>query len=236
MQLISCHAGKLVRLCSPQATITSRSFPTHLPAVDALLPGGTMVCAAVHEILYAPSDGPALFFALLLAGAATPIANPKPIVFCDPHHLLYPPALAMAGVSLDQLLLLHPKDSAQEIWALAQCLACKAVGVTIAAVGRLTAIQARRLQLAAEHGGGIGILLRPLSATNSNYAAATRWLVQPTTGTPTLQRWKIQLIHGHGGRIRQTVILEYCRETHHVRAATELADRSAQPQALRASA
>jgi protein ImuA len=105
---------------------------------------------------------------------------------------------------------------------------CKGVSATIAQVGRLSRIEARRLQLAAEQGGGIGILLRPMDRNASVYAAASRWLVSPAQGLRTVQRWKIQLIHAHGGRIGQTVILEHHRETNTLRASEQLANRQSE--------
>ena len=65
----------------------------------------------------------------------------------------------------------------------------------------------------------------PYDRTSNVYAAATRWLVAPMRGERTIQRWTIQLIHGHGGRIGQTVILEWCREDNSVRAIEKLPDR-----------
>jgi hypothetical protein len=91
-------------------------------------------------------------------------------------------------------------------------------------------VQVRRLQLATERGGGLGIILRPLKEkqrrSNPAYAAATRWLVRPATGDASVRRWELRLIHGHGGRINEGVILEVCRETNLVRASEAVADRS----------
>jgi hypothetical protein len=160
-----------------------------------------------------------------------PCATNRPrIVWCDPRRELYPPALAAAGIPLDQLLLLRPKTPEDEIWALAECLACRGVAATIAQPPPLSRVQVRRLQLAAERGGGVGLLLRPHDAAATHHAAATRWLVQPARGERTVQRWRIQLIHGHGGRLHESVYLEYSRDPHHpqadrVRALPELADR-----------
>ena len=54
---------------------------------------------------------------------------------------------------------------------------------TIASIEQLSQIEARRLQLAAERGGGIGLFMRTAhSRASANYAAATRWLVQPARG------------------------------------------------------
>ena len=85
--------------------------------------------------------------------------------------------------------------------------------------------------LAAERGGGIGLLMRSMIATRDGaeapqvYAAATRWVVEPVAGERTVQRWSVKLIHGHGGRVGETVILEHSRETNLVRAVKKLADR-----------
>jgi hypothetical protein len=256
MQLLSCHAGKLLKVDSAElrggATGGERAISTGLEALDALLPNRALARGALHEILWdAPHPRP-LFFAACLARFSCRVADSAAsacvrsvksksrrdacttgrIVWCDPRRELYPPALAAAGISLDQLLLLRPKTAEDEIWALAECLACRGVAATIAQPPPLSRVQVRRLQLAAERGGGAGLLLRPHEATATHHAAATRWLVQPARGERTVQRWKIQLIHGHGGRLHESVYLEYSRDPHQpqadrVRAVSELADRPA---------
>ena len=122
------------------------------------------------------------------------------------------------------------KRFADENWAIAECLRCRGVSATIASPRRLSRIEARRFQLAAERGKGIGILLRPYDRTANVYSATTRWLVSPQRGLRTVQRWRIELIHGHGGQVGAAVILEHHRETnsieiHPVRASEQLADR-----------
>jgi protein ImuA len=245
MQLISCHAGEL-RTLSTMSLASGRmdkTFRTGMEALDTLLPGQSFARGAVHELLMPTAMGQPMFVAMLLAKAAAgeekrstlntqrstfnkiaPVERWNPIIWCDPNVDFYPPAAAAMGIPLNQFYLLHPKTTMDHHWAMTECLRCRGVAAVVAAPGRLSRIQARRLQLAAEHGGGVGILLRP-AAGSCEYAAATRWLVTPAPGERTLQRWKMQLIHGHGGRIGQTVILEYSRETHSVRAITPLADR-----------
>ena len=160
--------------------------------------------------------------------------NAGALVWCDDTSDLYPPAIALSGIPLNRLYLLRPEKRDDLIWAITECLRCKGVAVTIAQINHLSRIEARRLQLAAERGGGMGLLLRPMIQTRGArgelqappvYAAATRWLVEPTQGERTVQRWNVQLIHGHGGRVGKTVILEHNRETNLVRAVEKLADR-----------
>ena len=176
------------------------------------------------------------------------------IVWSDPHGELYPPALAALGIPLERLFLLHPANEADQVWALAECLRCRGVAAAVAALPprqRLSRVEARRLQLAAERGGGVGLLLRTAGKASAEHAATTRWLVRPERGERNEQRWRIQLIHGHGGRVGQSIILEHHRDAHRsaaadeslrprltahpVRPAAELADRPAVPPARRAT-
>jgi|SRR5665213_230251 len=247
MRLIAAHDGKLHTLDSdipasgPAAD--KRAFSSTLPQLDALAPGGAFARGAVHELLTEPQDGKATFIAMLLAmaqGDASSTRGPSipfslstgAIIWCDPAGELYPPALAAHGFPLERLFLLQPKsaDPKDLIWAASECLRCKGVGAVVAPLEKLSRIEARRLQLAAERGGGVGILLRHTGRQSSQHAAATRWLVRPAPGSRTIQRWTIQLIHGHGGHVGQTLCLEHCRETNSLRTFDPVADRQAEPQ------
>jgi protein ImuA len=233
MQIVSCHQGKLLKVDSTDLGTASsgRSFATGLEAVDRLLPGGCWGRGVIHEILWTAKQSRPLFFAAWLARAAMgQEARGGSVVWCDPRGEIYPPALASAGMPLERLFLLRPKSSEEEIWALGECLGCKGVAVTLAQPPMLSRIAARRLQLAAERGGGVGLLLRPQVGC-IHHAAATRWLVEPARGERTVQRWKIQLIHGHGGLLHRPVYLEYSRDpyasqAHRVRATDQLGDRT----------
>lgn len=249
MQWISCHEGRLLTRADARSGPAgqARAFRTGLDGLDALAPGGAFARGAVHELLSAPSHGKPLFVAMLLARGAIGMsldasrteerdfvreAPSGALIWSDPYHELYPPALAAHGIPLERLYLLRA-DPSDQVWAVAECLRCKGVGAVVAAMPRLTRVEARRLQLAAEAGGGTGIFLRPAPASGRGsgdaYAAATRWLVRPAPGARTMQRWALRLLHGHGGRIGHAVTLEYCRENHLVRALPPLADRPSRP-------
>ena len=153
-----------------------------------------------------------------LGSTSLTAGNPPPsLIICDPAGEIYPPAIAAMGIPLDRVYFLNPRDKADQLWAVAECLRCSAVGAVVAAPPPLSRIDARKLQLAAERGGGIGILLRTLDQS-PHYAAATRWLVRPAPGERTLQRWKIQLLHAPGGQVGQSVLLELSREDMQLRA------------------
>jgi protein ImuA len=279
MQLVSCHNGVLrtlsvrslqVARASSPCLLTEdetgvgspchghgRWFRTGLPMLDALPPGGAFARGAVHEVLSEPGRARPSYFALLLAKSAAQASPGGAVVWSDPRGELYPPALAAAGVPLERLFLLRPKNADDEVWAVTECLRSRGVAATVAALERLTDIQARRLQLAAERGGGVGLLLRTTGKrAAAHYAAATRWLVRPRplpragegeregpdvrvpdVGMPDMrvQRWIVELIHGHGGQVAKAVVLEVSRGNgsadalDHVCAFEALADRSSPP-------
>ena len=61
--------------------------------------------------------------------------------------------------------------------------------------------------------------------STSNYAAATRWQRPARDGrSDDAQSWNVELLHGHGGRLGSTVLLEVDRETGDVRASALLAE------------
>lgn len=210
------------------------TFRTGLPGFDNIAPASSFKTAVVHELLWKKRASPKSV-ALLLAKAAQ--SRGGKIVWSDPNCELYLPALLAAGINLRQLILLRCHDRLDELSALAECLQSRGVSATVATLSKLSPVEARRLQLAAERGGGIGIFMRPDSAAiHSHYAAATRWLVQPQAGDDKTQRWSVELLHGHGGRIGEIVLLEADRDTRALRTSKTVANRQTIPTPARASA
>lgn len=233
---------------------------SQIRGIDELLGPNGLARGAIHEVLSPGKRNAPRLFALLLARAAL---GSGAIVWCCEKEearegftspgTWYPPAAAAMGIPVDRLILLKPGDAKQTLWALAECLRCKGVSVTIARLrGKLGSLDARRLQLAAEAGGGIGVLLRSIRSGSAHgvsdaghYAAATRWLIEPAPGEALVQRWKVTLLHGgisvsasHGGPLDSTLGLEVHRETHDVQTYSlhppqKLADQSAQAKTAR---
>ena len=209
------------------------SFQTGLLSLDAL-GQANLAWGAVHEFLSSEADGNALSIAVAFARAA--VAECETIVCCDATRAMYSPGLIARGLDSRRMVILRPRRQADEVWAIAECLRCKGVSAVIAAPRRLSRVEARRLQLAAEHGGGVGLFMRPMGQDSICYAAATRWLVEPAPGDQSTQRWNVRLLHGHGRFVGQSVIVEVGRDDNSVRAVEQLADpaiRKTAPAALR---
>ncbi len=237
MKFLTVHSGRLVEMSQWQREAASdQRFSTGTSAWDELY-GPSLRRSAVHELLYPAHSARPILPAMLLARAAS--ASPArisdgatpggAIVISDPQHHLYPPAAAQLGIPLSRLYLLHPGNREEELWALSECLASGGCCVVVAQLGKLSQVEARRLQLAAERGGSLGLWIRPAGAISSIYAAAVRLLVEPIPATVTgcCQRWTITLLHGHGCQVGKRIVLEYNREEHTVHSTSELADRTA---------
>ncbi len=216
------------------APIQARSFRTHLDAFDAIAPNGVFQGGAVHELLWPHRLTFPTSIALLLAKASQ--TNGGAIAWSDSDSELFLPAVAAAGISLRHLVLLRGTGRADRLWAIAECLRCPGVSATVAFIEHLNQIEARRLQLAAERGGGVGLFMRPYTPSKSAaYAAATRWLIQPVPGDKDVQRWSVELLHGHGGQVGKVLQMEVNRESHTLRASVPLAHRPAAPASARAT-
>jgi hypothetical protein len=200
---------------------------------------------AVHEFLFDESPGhpPPTYPALLSATRTLAASEAGPLVWCDPHGTLYPPAV-QAALGGRAFWLLRPRRE-DLLWAVAECLKCPGVGVVVASVpAKLSRVEARRLQLAAEQGRCAGLLLRPRGAGGEVYAAASRWLVRPAPWRDGAQRWSIECLHGHGRLVNETFELEAPRVTFPefaledvpVRVPAPLADRAAASPLARSTA
>jgi hypothetical protein len=109
-------------------------------------------------------------------GPSATTAAPAPacrwVVYLDPLADLYPPGVAQLGVPLGQLLVVRTTRLADALWVAEQALRCRAVGAVVAPLRTLDAHASRRLQLAAEAGGGVGLLIRRTEPDAPTFAAS----------------------------------------------------------------
>jgi hypothetical protein len=102
----------------------------------------------------------------------------KWVLYIDSGGDFYPPAVVQLGLPLEQLLIIHTKRNADALWVCEQALRCQAVAAVLLPIPTIDAYVSRRLQLAAETGGGLGFLLRS-DARGGHTFAATRLRIDP---------------------------------------------------------
>ena len=154
--------------------------PTGFAALDRLLPGGGWPVGALAE-LYPVAAGIGEF-ALLLPAMARLTQQGRRVALIAPPYIPYSQALAWHGVKLDRLVLLQPERPADALWAMEQTLASKTLALAVSWPRRAAEREVRRLQFAAETGGALAVLYRPLADAAQNSPAALRARLARTEG------------------------------------------------------
>ena len=117
------------------------------------------------------------------AGRPRGVSAGGTLVVVERQRQFYPPAAVWLGIAPRRLLLVHADERADHDWALNQALRCPAVAAVLAwpetLGGRLDDRTFRRLQLAAEESGSLGLFIRPASVRHEPSWADVRWLVEP---------------------------------------------------------
>lgn len=115
------------------------------------------------------------------------------LIWMDPEGELYPPAAAALGMPLERLLVMRAPRAADVLWATEQALRCRAVAAVVAPLRALDVAASRRLQLAAEEGGGVGLLLRE-GPVRGHCFSAGRLACEPAGGTLRVLRVRVTVL------------------------------------------
>ncbi len=153
--------------------VPSAAIPTGWPALDRLLHDGGVRRGSLVEVIgeRAETVAAALTRACCRASGA--------VVVVDRERQFHPPALAAWGVPLDRQVVVRAEGDADALWAAVQSLRCPAVTAVWLWADRLRPNDARLLQLAAEDGGALGILLLPARARGQPGWADVQLCVEP---------------------------------------------------------
>ena len=129
------------------------------------------------------------------------------------NESFYPPAAISLGIAADSMVIIRKQRGHSRgdlIWAIDQSLRSGAVAAVYAEIGDwLDPADARRLQLAAEAGGAVGLFVRPTGLRSAaKHSTATRSTAARASFADV--RWIVSPLPGHGGR-RLQVELDRCR-------------------------
>lgn len=180
-------------------------------AMDALLPSGGYGAGTMIEWVHGGEVGSEHSMpvrglgslSLAMRVAIEGMAGGKYLVLVDRHRRFYAPGWIGLGGSPDRLIVLRPDCDADAIWGMDQALRNPSVGAVVASMHRLDDRVARRLQLATEQGGGLGILVRDAHAARRYPSwAEVQWRVRPSMPSRDWQtRWfDLELMRAGGGR------------------------------------
>jgi hypothetical protein len=155
------------------------------------------------------------------------------LVVLDRTGMFYPPAAAGWGVDLSRLIVVRPRSARDELWAAVQALRSPVAAAVWARIDRLASRDFRRLQLAAEAGRTLGVLVRPAGARGQPSWAEVRLGVRAGFRIPsanpqsairnpqwfTGRRIHVSLLRVRAGRAGGSVPLEIDDAAHAVREA-----------------
>jgi protein ImuA len=185
-------------------------LPFGIKAIDRHLPGGGLALSALHEVAgggHGAIDGAAA--ALFAAGIAARTRGK--VLWCLTRPDLFAPALAQAGLPPDRVIYVEAGDEKSVLICFEEGLRHGGLGAVVAEVARLSMTASRRLQLAAERSGTIGIAIRrwrrPTEVADFGLptASVTRWRVTVLPATPLpvpgvgRARWQLELIRCRAG-------------------------------------
>jgi len=141
-------------------------WSTGKSALDARLPGGGWPTASLIEVLLENTGlGEVQLFLPALVECQRSTAQGRTeapwIVWIAPPHEPYAPALAQQGIELRRLLVVRPTGATEALWAAEQALASGVCAAVLLWLKGTDDRWLRRLKLAAEAGGALGVLFRP---------------------------------------------------------------------------
>jgi protein ImuA len=220
-------------------TLPALSFG--LPAIDATLPTGGLMFGATHEVIGGGPDAAAGAAAAAFAGGIL-ARTTGPVIWTFARRDLFAPGLASVGLHPDRVIYVEAGDSKTVLLVMEEALRHPGLGGVVGEINKPVGLTAsRRLQLAAEESGGLGLVLRrhQRRATDAGMeptAAHTRWQVSaipagaplpwsPTTPGLGRARWRLDLLRCRGGEPK-TFTVGACDASGRLGLPADLADRS----------
>jgi hypothetical protein len=179
---------------APRAT--PECFSSGCVALDGVLPRGGFARGALVEWLGEEFGGGTSLFAIVAAREAQRAGGA--VVVIDRDFGFYPPAAAAWRLGLASTIVVHPRSEADERWALDQALRCEHAAAVLAWPRRLDGRTFRRLQLAAEVSGAVGLLVRPASARREPSWAQVRLAATPRPAAIGGWQFAVRLLRVRG--------------------------------------
>jgi protein ImuA len=182
-------------------------FSAGSPSIDQLLPHGGLRRGTVVQWV-GESGGGAWSLAMIAAAgiAKSEMSGGKPLVVFDLNQEFYPPAAVALGVPADRMMVIHKRahhTRSDMIWAIDQALRCEAISAVWCELGSwVNDRDARRLQLAAEAGGTVGLFVRPEEVRRRPSFADVSWHVSPyrdATDSSSRRRLRVEVDRCRGG-------------------------------------
>ena len=198
-----------IRRIEAGSRVSRGALPFGVAEIDDCLPGGGLALGALHEVAGGANgaiDGAAA--ALFAAGILA--RTHGQVLWCISRRDLFAPAIAQAGLHPDRVIYAEAGSDKAILACFEEGLRHGGLAGVVAEVARLPMTPSRRLQLAAEASGTIGIAIRrwrrqtEAADFGQPTASTTRWRVTALPSSPLpvpglgRARWQVELIRARG--------------------------------------
>jgi hypothetical protein len=185
---------QLASLCRARPTSASAVEATGWAQLDAVLPGGGWQSGTVVEVM--PNVIGIGELRLLMPTLARTTRAGRHVALVAPPYIPFAPGLSQHGIDLERLLVIQAREPEDILWACEQALRCASFGAVVAWPIKIRDRETRRLQLAAEAGGSIGFVYRPVQAALEASPAAMRLKLSRQPGGAL----EVEVLKCRGGR------------------------------------
>jgi protein ImuA len=199
-----------VRAIESAGTAEARPcLPFGVEAIDARLAGGGLAGGALHEAApdrsHLGDDAAATLFLASIAARTE-----GPVLWALGRRDLFAPGLALAGLAPARLLYAECGRDEDVLAVMEEGLRHGGLGAVVGEAARVPMAATRRLQLAAEEGGTLALMLKRwrkggADPLNEPSAAVTRWRIAAAPSSPLpvpgigRARWSLTLARQRGG-------------------------------------
>jgi protein ImuA len=209
-------------------------LPFGIEAIDQSLADFGLRRDALHEVAadsvsWGDDAAATLFIAAIAARAQ------GPVLWVSRAKDLFAPGLYQAGLDPKRVLYADARDDAELLALIEDGLRHHGLGAVVGEARRVSMASTRRLQLAAEGGSTIALLLKRPARSGDDAlalpsAAVTRWRISSMPSAPVAwgglgcPRWRVACVRQRGGEPFE-LIMEAPDETGRLALPAQLADR-----------
>ena len=185
-------------------------LPFGVSTIDQHLPQGGLALGCLHEMA-GGGEGALHGAAAALFAAGIAARTTGKVLWCVTKADLFAPAVAQVGLAPDRVIYVEAGDEKTVLACFEESLRHGGLGAVVGEVARLSMTASRRLQLAAESSGSIGLAIRRWRRQTEAVdfgqptASVTRWRVSamPSLALPVpgvgRARWHLELMRCRAG-------------------------------------
>lgn len=184
-----------------------------LGGMTASFPNHIFPTAAIHEFLGTNLEDAAATGGFISALLATLMQNGGPCLWISTSGKIFPPSLALFGISPDRIIFIDLQKEKDVLWATEEALKCDSLAAVITEIDEISFAQSRRLQLVIEKSRVTSFIIRKRVEKISSTTAVARWKIsplpsEPVEGMPGLgfPRWAVELLKVKNGIIGRWIM------------------------------